>query len=100
YDVLEHVRSPAVSTAELFSVLKPGGTALLVFPVYLGMRSHHLDYITSLPGLHWVFSAATLVEAVNSCGRMPICRASVLTCSLSRVGPLTAVASCCRCSMA
>ena len=50
YDVLEHVRSPAESIAELFRVLKPGGTALLVFPVYLGIRSHHLDYITTLPG--------------------------------------------------
>lgn len=66
YDVLEHVISPVASIAELFRVLKPGGSALLVFPVYFGMRSHHLDYITSLPGLHWVFSAGTLVNAVNS----------------------------------
>jgi SAM-dependent methyltransferase len=66
YDVLEHVASPPASVGELYRVLKPGGTALLVFPVYLGMRSHHLDYITTLPGLHWIFSAETLVSAVNS----------------------------------
>jgi SAM-dependent methyltransferase len=66
YDVLEHVASPPISVAELYRVLKPGGTALLVFPVYLGMFSHHLDYMTLLPGLHWVFSAETLVNAVNS----------------------------------
>lgn len=65
YDVLEHVLSPPASMAELYRVLKPGGLALLVFPVYLGMRSHHLDYITALPGLHWVFGASTLVKAVN-----------------------------------
>ena len=66
YDVLEHVTSPAASIAELFRVLRPSGIALLVFPVYLGMRSHHLDYLTTLPGLHWLFSADTLVRAVNS----------------------------------
>lgn len=47
-------------------VLRPGGIALLVFLVYLGMRSHYLDYITTLPGLHWIFGADTLVSAVNS----------------------------------
>lgn len=66
YDVLEHVLSPPASMMELHRVLKPGGLALLVFPVYLGMRSHHLDYMTTLPGLHWVLSAETLVKAVNS----------------------------------
>jgi hypothetical protein len=30
------------------------------------MRSHHLDYMTTLPGLHWLFSADSLVEAVNA----------------------------------
>lgn len=66
YDVLEHVESPTKSVAEIFRVLRPGGRAFLVFPVYFGARSHHLDYITTLPSLHWVFSAPTLVRAVNS----------------------------------
>jgi 2-polyprenyl-3-methyl-5-hydroxy-6-metoxy-1,4-benzoquinol methylase len=66
YDVLEHVLSPPDSVEEMFRVLRPGGLAFLVFPVYLGMRSHHLDYVTALPGLHWLFSAETLVRSVNA----------------------------------
>jgi SAM-dependent methyltransferase len=65
YDVLEHVQSPPASMQELRRVLRPGGKAFLVFPVYFGARSHHLDYLTTLPGLHWVFSADRLVRAVN-----------------------------------
>ena len=66
YDVLEHVASPPDAVREIHRVLRPGGTAYLVFPVYFGAASHHLDYVTGLPGLHWVFSARTLVRAVNS----------------------------------
>ena len=66
YDVLEHVESPPDSIREIFRVLRPRGKAFLAFPVYLGAASHHLDYVTSLPGLHWIFSADTLIRAVNS----------------------------------
>jgi endonuclease YncB( thermonuclease family)/ubiquinone/menaquinone biosynthesis C-methylase UbiE len=66
YDVIEHVEDPRASVAEIWRVLRPGGLSLNVFPVYFGARSHHLDYITTLPGLHWLFSARTLVKAVNS----------------------------------
>jgi SAM-dependent methyltransferase len=66
YGVLEHVASPGASVLELLRVLKPGGIALLVFPLYWGMRAHHLGYISTLPGLHYFFSAHTLVQAVNS----------------------------------
>ncbi len=66
YDVLEHVASPPDAVREIHRVLRPSGTAYLVFPVYFGAASHHLDYVTGLPGLHWVFSARTLVRAVNS----------------------------------
>lgn len=65
YDVLEHVQSPPASMQELRRVLRPGGKAFLVFPVYFGARSHHLDYLTTFPGLHWLFSADCLVRAVN-----------------------------------
>jgi len=65
YDVLEHVADPIASMRELHRVLRPSGRAFLVFPVYLGAFSHHLDYISLLPGLHWIFSAKTLVEAIN-----------------------------------
>lgn len=65
YDVLEHVDDPTCSMAEIRRVLRPGGFAYLVFPVYFGALSHHLDYISLVPGLHWIFSADTLVQAVN-----------------------------------
>jgi len=65
YDVLEHVDDPRISMREIHRVLKPGGRALLVFPVYFGAFSHHLDYITLLPGLHWLFPPDKLVSAVN-----------------------------------
>ena len=66
YDVLEHVADPRLSIQEMYRVLRPGGSAYLVFPVYFGAFSHHLDYISLFPGLHWVFSPVTLVQAVNS----------------------------------
>jgi len=66
YDVLEHVDDPRLSMLEIHRVLRPGGTAFLVFPVYFGAFSHHLDYVTLIPGLHWIFSPETLVVAVNS----------------------------------
>ena len=66
YDVLEHVEDPRRSIAEIWRVLRPGGLSLNVFPVYFGAQSHHLDYLSNVPGLHWMFSARTLVRAVNS----------------------------------
>lgn len=66
YDVLEHVSCPPDSVREIHRVLRPGGTAYLAFPVYFGAASHHLDYVTTLPGMHWLFSPRTLVRAVNS----------------------------------
>ena len=65
YDVLEHVADPRKSLDEIWRVLRPGGLAFLVFPVYFGAFSHHLDYVSLLPGLHWIFSPQTLVRAVN-----------------------------------
>lgn len=66
HDVLEHVEDPRRSMAEIRRVLRPGGLSFNVFPVYFGPMSHHLDYIVNLPGLHWVFSPHTLVQAVNA----------------------------------
>lgn len=65
HDVLEHVDNPEVSLREIRRVLRPGGVAYIVCPPYDGALSHHLDYVTTAPGLHWVFSAETLVAAVN-----------------------------------
>lgn len=66
YDVMEHVEDPGSILAELHRVLRPGGRLLVVFPSYLGAFSHHLDYVTLLPSLHWFFSAKSIVNAVNS----------------------------------
>lgn len=70
HDVLEHVASPAASMKEIWRVLRPGGQAYLRFPPYDGHSSHHLDYVSRLPGLHWIFAPTTLVEATNAilCG--------------------------------
>lgn len=66
YDVLEHVEDPRAAMNEIRRVLRPGGLSINVFPVYFGARSHHLDYVSNVPGLHWLFSARALVRAVNS----------------------------------
>jgi SAM-dependent methyltransferase len=66
YDVLEHVQDPRLSLQEIRRVLRPGGLSFNVFPVYFGAKAHHLDYMVAVPGLHWFFSARTLVNAVNS----------------------------------
>jgi len=65
HDVLEHVADPLRSMQEIYRVLRPGGLSVNIFPLYLGAYSHHLDYIARLPGLHWFFSPAVLVQAVN-----------------------------------
>jgi SAM-dependent methyltransferase len=65
FDLLEHVRDPRRAFMEIERVLRPGGTAWVVFPSYLGARSSHLDYLTQFPALHRVFHPETIVEVVN-----------------------------------
>jgi ubiquinone/menaquinone biosynthesis C-methylase UbiE len=66
HDVLEHVREPAIVISEMHRVLKKDGKAYIVFPPYDGPVSHHLDFITSMPGLHWIYPADTVMRTVNS----------------------------------
>jgi SAM-dependent methyltransferase len=65
HDVLEHVADPRITLQEIHRVLKPKGKLFMVFPPYHGLRSHHLDYITKLPGLHLVFPPDVIVRAIN-----------------------------------
>lgn len=65
YDVFEHVANPAAMLFELRRVLVPGGRIYIVFTPYFGAFSHHLNYITLLPGLHWIFNPQTLINSVN-----------------------------------
>lgn len=66
YDVLEHVHDPRQSMREIRRVLRPGGSAIMAFPVYHGALSHHLDYVVRMPGIHWLFGPGTLIAAVNA----------------------------------
>lgn len=65
HDVLEHVNDPSTSLREIARVLKPGGTAYIAFPPYDGAMSHHLDYLTRMPALHWLVPPGLLVRIVN-----------------------------------
>lgn len=65
FDVLEHVKKPELLIQEFFRVLKDDGIAILIFTPYYGMFSHHLNYITLFPSLHWFFSPQSLIESIN-----------------------------------
>ena len=65
FDVFEHVADPTAMLSELRRVLVPGGRMYVVFTPYFGAFSHHLNYITLLPGLHWIFKPETLITSVN-----------------------------------
>lgn len=65
YDVFEHVESLPAVLSECYRVLRRGGRLCALFPPYYGPRSHHLDFITSFPFLHHIFSPRVLVAATN-----------------------------------
>lgn len=65
FDVLEHVKRPDLIIEEFFRILKNDGIAIVIFTPYYGMFSHHLNYITMLPSLHWFFSPRSLIESIN-----------------------------------
>jgi 2-polyprenyl-3-methyl-5-hydroxy-6-metoxy-1,4-benzoquinol methylase len=66
FDVLEHVRAPHVMLRQFYRMLKPGGLAIIVFTPYWGAFSHHLNYVSLAPGLHWIFSPETLMAATSN----------------------------------
>ncbi len=65
FDVLEHVQKPEIIIKEFYRVLKHGGIAIVIFTPYYGAFSHHLNYITLFPGLHWLFSPRNLIDSIN-----------------------------------
>src|SRR6185369_15968183 len=65
YDVFEHVRDLPRVLDECHRVLRHGGRLYALFPPYYGPRAHHLDFVTTIPFLHHVFSPGVLVEAAN-----------------------------------
>lgn len=65
YDVFEHVENLQQVLQECYRILRPGGHLCALFPPYYGPRAHHLDFITTLPFLHHIFSPSVLVEAAN-----------------------------------
>ena len=64
-DVLEHVEHPDTVIHEFYRVLRPDGLAFIAFTPYWGMFAHHLNYITMLPAIHWLWSPKVAIEAVN-----------------------------------
>lgn len=65
YDVIEHVEDPFSTMQEIYRILKPGGYCYIKFPPYDCMNAHHLDNITRLPFLHWLFSPFNIHKAFN-----------------------------------
>jgi SAM-dependent methyltransferase len=65
YDVFEHVQDLPRVLLECCRVLRPGGRLYALFPPYYGPRAHHLDFVTTLPFLHYIFSPDTLATAAN-----------------------------------
>lgn len=65
YDVFEHVCDLPRVLDECHRVLRCGGRLYALFPPYYGPRAHHLDFITTIPFLHHMFSPVVLVEAAN-----------------------------------
>lgn len=63
FDVFEHVREPARVLQECHRVLKDKGMAFIVFPSFYQPIEHHLGMVTLFPGIHWLFSGKTLIEA-------------------------------------
>jgi SAM-dependent methyltransferase len=63
FDVFEHVQDVRAALVECRRVLKPGGSLYVVFPGYFHPVEHHLGLVTRLPGVHYLFTGATLVAA-------------------------------------
>jgi SAM-dependent methyltransferase len=63
FETFEHVQDLAKVMSECYRVLKPEGRLFVVFPGYFHPTSHHLGLATWCPGIQWLFTGRTLVNA-------------------------------------
>lgn len=63
YDVLEHVQSLDKTLREIKRVLKEQGLFFGVFPSYYTPGEHHMNFVTKMPFIHWMFSSKVLAKA-------------------------------------
>lgn len=64
-DVFEHVQNLEKVMTECLRVLKPGGKLLCVFPAFFQPFEAHLDMITRIPALHWIFPGKIISQAYH-----------------------------------
>ena len=65
FEVFEHVQNPGLVLNECYRILKTGGRLYVVFPGFFHPTGHHLALVTKAPGVHYVFSAETIIRAYN-----------------------------------
>ena len=65
FEVFEHVQNPGLVLNECHRILKTGGRLYLAFPGFFHPTGHHLALVTKAPGVHYLFSAETIIKAYN-----------------------------------
>lgn len=65
FDVFEHVQSIENTLQECKRTLKSGGLLLSVFPTYYMPTEAHLNSVTKMPCLQWLFNAKTIQSAYD-----------------------------------
>ena len=63
FDVLEHVRSVEQTLAECWRVLRAGRPPAGRVPELLPPLEHHLSLVSRTPGLQYLFTGKTLIQA-------------------------------------
>ncbi|MCP3875272.1 MAG: class I SAM-dependent methyltransferase [Desulfobacteraceae bacterium] len=65
-NTLEHVWDIKKVLGECKRVLKKNGRMIVVFPSFWGPFSHHLDLVTQMPFIHWLFDYPVILRAYFS----------------------------------
>ena len=66
FDVFEHVKNIKETLKECYRVLKSNGKIYIIFPQYYQPFESHLNFVTSMPGIHWLFNSENLSKAYFS----------------------------------